>query len=284
MRAKSFRQAALALNMPNSTLSRRISALEKTIGLRLLYRTTRKVEPTEAGQLYYERCKRIMGEVRLAHEQLDDMLTLPSGLLRLSLPADFAAGPLAPILSEFAEQYPGITFDLDLTPRRADLVSEPVDAAIRMGFQPDSNLIARQIGTVSASLYASPRYLERFGEPMQPEDLSSHECIRMNVAAMATSWTLINGDAKTTVAVDGKFLINSMGMIRSLAIHGAGIARLPDMLAKDELAKGSLQRILPDWKGAATPVYVLTETRMLPAKTQRFIEFLQLHCQRALDM
>src|SRR5215469_12467554 len=130
VKAKGFRSAADATGMPNSTLSRRISLLEKAIGLRLLHRTTRKVELTEAGQLYYERCRRIVDEARLAHEQLGEMLAQPSGVLRASLPVDFAVTYLAPLIVEFARTYPGITFEFDLTPRRVDLVSEPFDVAI----------------------------------------------------------------------------------------------------------------------------------------------------------
>lgn len=121
VKAKGFRGAADATGVPNSTLSRRIGLLEKAIGLRLLHRTTRKVELTEAGQIYYERCRRIVDEARIAHEQLGEMLAQPSGVLRASLPVDFATIYLAPIITDFAARHPGITFDFDLTPRRVDL-------------------------------------------------------------------------------------------------------------------------------------------------------------------
>lgn len=151
VKARGFRHAAEAVGMPNSTVSRRISGLEKAIGLRLLHRTTRKIELTEAGQIYFERCKRIVDEARLAHEQLGEMLAQPSGVLRASLPVDFANIYLAPLIAEFARRYPGISFDFDLTPRLVDLVSEPFDVAIRMGQPPDSNLIARQLANLHAS-------------------------------------------------------------------------------------------------------------------------------------
>src|SRR5690349_7158400 len=168
VKANGFRHAAEAVGIPNSTLSRRISALEKSIGLRLLHRTTRKIELTEAGQLYFERCKRIVDEARLAHEQLGDMLAQPSGTLRVSLPVDFAVTYLAPLIVEFADMYPGISFDFDLTPRRVDLVSEPYDVAIRIGESGSSQLIARTLASLTPYLYASPRYLERAGEPGKP--------------------------------------------------------------------------------------------------------------------
>src|SRR5262245_54011150 len=115
-KARSFRRAAEAAGVPNSTLSRRIGALEQAIGLRLLNRTTRKIELTEAGQLYFERSMRIVEEARLVHEQLGEMVAQPSGMLRVSLPVDFAAIYLTPLLAEFGRRYPGIDFELDLTP------------------------------------------------------------------------------------------------------------------------------------------------------------------------
>ncbi|MDR2164464.1 MAG: LysR family transcriptional regulator, partial [Zoogloeaceae bacterium] len=178
-RAMSFHRAAKASGVPNSTLSRRVSALEKVIGLRLLRRTTRKIELTEAGQRYFERCRRIVEEARLAHEQLGDLLAQPGGLLRVSVPADFAHLFLAPLIAEFARRYPAIRFELDFTPRRVDLAHEPVDVAIRVGEMADSSLIARELARLPRYLYASPRYLEQAGEPQNPADLTRHECLRM---------------------------------------------------------------------------------------------------------
>jgi len=224
VKARSFRRAAETIGMPNSTLSRRISDLEKAIGLRLLHRTTRKIELTEAGQLYFERCKPIVDEARLAHEQLGEMVAQPSGVLRVSLPVDFATAFLAPKMAEFSRRYPGISFEFDLTPRRVDLVTEPIDVAIRMGELPDSSLIARQLAIIPRHLYASPRYL---------------------------------------------------GMIRRLAALDLGIAMLAEEIVAEDLAGGRLRRVLPRWHAPPIPVYAITETRLLPAKTQRFIEFLR---------
>jgi DNA-binding transcriptional LysR family regulator len=278
VKARSFRRAAEAIGMPNSTLSRRISALEKAIGLRLLHRTTRKIELTGAGQLYFERSKRIVDEARLAHEQLGEMLAQPSGLLRVSLPVDFATIYLAPLVAEFARRYPGISFEFDLTPRRVDLVAEPFDVAIRMGELADSHLIARQLARLPRYLYASPRYLEISGEPKKPDDLAQHECLRM---PRATTWTLDDGTKKVEVAVGGRFTLNSVGMIRRLATLDLGIALHAEAIVADDLAAGRLRRVLPQWQATPIAVYAITETRLLPAKTQRFIEFLQERLGRA---
>ncbi|MCF1441470.1 LysR family transcriptional regulator [Ralstonia nicotianae] len=272
VKARGFRGAAQALGMPNSTLSRRIGALEKAIGLRLLHRTTRKIELTEAGLIYFERCKRIVDEARLAHEQLGELLAQPSGVLRASLPVDFAVTYLVPLIAEFASLYPGITFDFDLTPRQVDLVSEPFDVAIRMGEPESSQLIARPLASLQANLYASPGYLERSGEPRTPADLGQHECLGM---LKVGSWTLHEGAHTVTTPVGGRFMLNSVGMIRRLATLDLGIILVPEEIVADDLAAGRLRRVMPGWHGKPMPVYAITETRLLPAKTQRFIEFLR---------
>ena len=273
VKARSFRGAAATIGMPNSTLSRRISGLEKAIGLRLLHRTTRRIELTEAGQLYFERCKRIVEEARLAHEQLGGMLAQPSGVLRVSLPVDFANIYLAPLIAEFARRYPGISFEFDLTPRRVDLVSEPFDVAIRLGELPDSNLIARALALLPRNLYASPTYLERSGEPSRPADLARHETLLLR--GQADTWTLRRGEETVEIAVGGRFRLNSIGMIRRLATLDMGVAMLAEEIVAEDIAEGRLRRVLPQWQGTPVPVYAITETRLLPAKTQRFIEFLR---------
>ncbi|MCB1935122.1 MAG: LysR family transcriptional regulator [Burkholderiales bacterium] len=272
VKAKSFRGAADIIGMPNSTLSRRISMLEKAIGLRLLHRTTRKIELTEAGQIYYERCKRIVNEAKLAHEQLGEMLAQPSGVLRASLPVDFAVTYMAPLITEFAKLYPSIVFDFDLTSRWVDLVSEPFDVAIRMGEPENSQLIARPLAALPAYLYASPRYLDRSGDPVKPADLAHHECLSI---MKANTWTLHDGVNTTKISINSRFKLNSIGMICRLATLDMGIIMMLEKIVADDLANGRLQRVLPQWHGTPVSVYAVTETRLLPAKTQHFIKFLR---------
>ncbi|MCA8020046.1 LysR family transcriptional regulator [Burkholderia metallica] len=272
VKAKGFRSAAETLGVPNSTLSRRIGSLEKAIGLRLLHRTTRRIELTEAGRLYFERCKRIVDEARLAHEQLGDLLAEPTGVLRASFPVDFAVTYLVPLIVEFSNRYPKLTFDFELTSRRVDLVSEPFDVAIRMGESEDSQLIARRLATLGNYLYASPGYLDREGEPRMPDDLTRHACLGL---ARAGTWTLHDGVRTVSVPVSSRFAVNSVGMLRRLATLDAGIIVLSEEIVADDLAAGRLRRVMPAWEGEPVPVYAMTETRLLPAKTQHFIEFLR---------
>lgn len=273
VKARSFRGAARAAGVPNSTLSRRITALEKAVGLRLLHRTTRRVEPTEAGQLYFDRCKRIVDEARVAHEELGEMVTQPSGTLHMSLPVDFAIVWLGPLLPEFAARYPGIGFDLDLTPRNVDLISEPYDLAIRMAAPQADGLISRVIGRVRFKLFASPGYLAANGIPAHPVDLSRHDCLTM---PNLKTWKLHSKESGAADAeVQGRFTANSVGLLRHLAIQGMGILFMSEHVVADDLAAGRLERVLPAWEGESRPIHVVTESKLLPAKTQRFIEFLQ---------
>ena len=277
VKAMSFRRAAEATGIPNSTLSRRISALEKAIGLRLLHRTTRKIEVTEAGLLYFERCKRIVEEARLAHEQLGEMLAQPRGVLRVSMPEGYANIFLSPLIAEFARLHPGISFEFDLSSRRIDLVTEPFDVAIRMGEPPISNLIARPITSLARYLYASPRYLERAGVPTQPAHLAQHECLRPRTAE-ADVWALHpvgRKGATVEVRIGGRFALNSVVMLQRFATLDLGIAVLAEDVVAQDVDAGRLCRVLPDWRATPVSVHAVTETRLLPAKTQRFIDFLR---------
>ncbi|MNH18683.1 HTH-type transcriptional regulator DmlR [compost metagenome] len=143
-----------------------------------------------------------------------------------------------------------------------------------MGEPPNSNLIARKLASLRRCLYASPKYLELSGNPQHPSELIHHECIRMRGAG-AERWKLLRGDEVEDVLVGGRFELNSVGMLRRLASLDVGIALLPVGIAAQDVANGTLQPVLPEWHATPVAVYALTETRLLPAKTQRFIEYLR---------
>ncbi len=172
-KTKSLKRAAETLGIPDSTLSRRLSALEHDIGLRLLSRTTRRIELTEAGLVYFTACKQIVEAAENANEQVRNMAEKPRGRLRLALPVDFSTFFLAPLIAEFAALYPAITFDLRLSEGWVDLSSEGYDVAIRLGVQPDSTLTVRQLSSIYYSLYAAPAYLQLRGEPQHPSELAA---------------------------------------------------------------------------------------------------------------
>ena len=278
-RTRSFRRAAEALDMPNSTLSRHIAELEKTIGLRLLHRSTRKVELTEAGEVYFKRCQSIVEEARIAHESLLDVVERPSGTLRVSMPADLATGYLAPLLADFARAYPLIAFEFDLTPRRIDLQAEPFDLALRIGPPPTapSMLVARQIALLPRYLYAAPSYLKHAPSLSSPDDLRHHVlCVASGTLKQGEVLrTLYRGDETVKVMTTTRFAMNSVGLSRSLAVRGVGIAAMDTELARDEVTSGRLVRVLPEWSLSPVQVHAITETRLLPARTRLFIEFLK---------
>jgi len=278
-KTKSFRGAAETLGMPNSTLSRHIAELEKTIGLRLLHRSTRKVELTEAGEVYFKRCQSIVEEALIAHEALRDVAERPSGTLRVSMPVDLATGYLAPILRDFAKAYPLIDFDFDVTPRRVDLLTEPFDLAIRMGPPPTtpSMLVAREIAVLPRYLYAAASYLEQAPPLRHPDDLSQHViCVGQAASKMPDSTlSLHRGDETVKVTIKTRFTMNSVGLSRAMAKLGVGMAALDIEITREDVASGKLQRVLADWSLKPIQVHAITETRLLPARTRLFIDFLK---------
>lgn len=281
---KSFRAAAEALDMSNSTLSRNIAELEKTIGLRLLHRSTRKVELTEAGEAYFKRCQGIVEEAMSAHEALLDWSEKPAGILRVTMTASFGVGYLTPVLQEFAEMYPAIKFDFDISTRAVDLQSEPFDVAIRMGPPPTapSTLVVRRIAMMPRYLYASPAYLARMPPLEHACDLVRHVmCGRSFSARVPEIWHKMHrGEETVEVLAQARYATNSASLSMSLAANGLCISALDPLMVKQEVQAGRLQRVLCDWQMEAVQVHALTETRHLPARTRLFIDFLR---QRLAD-
>lgn len=272
VKAKSFRKAADLLGMPVSTLSRRVSALEKNIGIRLLHRTTRQIELTELGRSYYERCQSIIDQAQRAHEELSQAAESPSGLLRLSVVEEFAADYIIPYLPEFRQMHPGIRFEFDINPRRANLISDSVDIAFRMGPVSDSGLIARKLSVFKIGLYASPSYLKKNPKLKNPADLEAHTCLQL----ASLDFHLHKGSQRTVHKIKSPaYASNSMSLLKSFAIRDAGISMISVLMAQPAVKRGELIRVLPDWCLPDVPVYALTETRLLPAKTRVFLDYLQ---------
>ncbi|MEY3068971.1 MAG: hypothetical protein RLZZ456_670 [Pseudomonadota bacterium] len=272
VKAKSFRKAADMLDMPTSTLSRRVSHLEKSIGIRLLHRTTRQIELTELGRTYFERCQGIIAQAQSAHEELSHAAESPSGLLRLSMVEEFAADYIIPYLPEFRRLHPGIRFEFDINPRRANLISDSVDIAFRMGHVSDSGLIARKLAVFKVGLYASPGYLKKAPKLKTPADLAAHSCLQL----AALDFQLIKSSQRTVHKIKSPaYASNSMSLLKNIALRDAGIAIISVPMAEEAVRRGELVRVLSDWCPPEVPVYALTETRLLPAKTRTFLDYLQ---------
>src|SRR5690606_4350768 len=246
-----FSRAASNLGTPKSTVSRQGADLERALGLQLLSRTTRKVELTEAGKLYFERCQGIVAEAQVIHEDLQRLVATPSGPLRVNMPADFGTDFLAEVFMEFSKRYPEVTFYLDLaSPEHAGRVFQRCDISIEIGELPDSSQIARLLGLLPAYLYASPEYLQRHGAPRHPADLTRHECLEFRAHdGKVTRWPLSRGDERLEITPGKRFSANSVPMVRSLASLGAGIAVLaPARSVRQDVEQRRLQRVLPGWQ------------------------------------
>jgi len=273
---KSFSQAAEALDMPAGTISRRITALEQTVGTPLLHRSTRRIDLTEAGRMYFERCRPIVEEASVAHNYLVDMAAQPKGRLRISLPASLAQLILPAVIQDFRRHYPDIECDFDMSLQPIDPITNPFDLALRFGKQPDSNLVARQLVLMDHHLYASPSYLQQHGMPRQPADLEYHECLRPALHDSFSCWVLHSGDKTESVTVSGQLAANNVGMLYRFACQGLGISPLLFFDAIDPDSRNKeLVRVLPEWSLAKIPLFALLPSRTLPAKTRAFLDFIQ---------
>lgn len=268
---KSFSKTAEQLELAKSTLSVRMQRLEQSVGLPLLHHTTRKLELTEAGTLYFNKAVNIITEAQNLHLALDNMLAEPVGLIKLSVPIDFAYQALAEHIPEFLQKYPKIQLDIDVNPRRVDVIGEQFDVAFRAGESPDSNLISRLLSRHEFGLYASPDYLAKHGMSLKLNDLSAHR----GIAFRQNKWCLGNGKTWQTVAFAHQVACNNLGMGLRLAVNAVGIALLPDIAVKKTVAQGGLQRVLPDWHGEEVSTYAITATKLIPQKTQVLIDFLK---------
>jgi DNA-binding transcriptional LysR family regulator len=283
VRMRSFHRAALHLQMPASTLSRRIGALEKRLGMRLLHRTTRKVEPTHEGQLYYTRCAPLVEEARLAHEDLYRLRDGVQGVLRLSCSPDFACLHLQPVLDSFVREHTLVRLELDLTVRRVDLLTESADAALRLGKLEDSSLVARHLGDFPAGLFASPQFVKTHGQPADPQALARWECLRMGTGDAFSRWTLVSGGSpvqKCKVSVQGRLVANSMQMLEFLCRSGHGIGLIDLKAAESALQQGALIRVLPQWQSLGAPLHLVTASRLVPQRVRALGDALVRHFQR----
>lgn len=275
----SFSRTAERLGLPKSTVSRRLAGLEQTLGERLLLRTTRRQVLTEFGQQLLGHARQVADEVQAVAALSAHRQSAPSGRLRVSMPSDVANLLLADTLAAFVALHPAITLELDLSPRRVDLLGEGFDVAVRMGGLPDDRaLAARQLKVLSNGLYASPGYLAEHGRPAAPQDLLEHAAIRLpGPGGEPAVWTLTRGDERWEGVPSGRLMANSPELLIRLAAAGAGIAAVPDVLAVGDVSKGRLQRVLPEWSLPSHAAWaVFPGRKLMPTKTRAFIDMLRV--------
>jgi DNA-binding transcriptional LysR family regulator len=289
VREGSFSRAAQRVGLPKSTVSRRLAALEGRLGERLLLRTTRKLTLTDFGRAILEHAEQVASEVEAAAALAQHRQIEPGGRLRVSMPADFANVVLGPLLAGFIADHPAISLEIDLTPRRVDLVGENFDLAIRMGDLPDdATLAARRLAIFSAGLYASPAYLERRGMPREPEELMEHDALRLLTRGGGPEpWVMARAEQRWEGIPPGRATINSPELLIRMARLGAGITVVADHFAEPYVRAGELKAVLPDWSLPATAAWaVFPGRKLMPARLRVFLdalaaEFSGPRCQEA---
>lgn len=277
--AGSFSRAAERVHLPKSTVSRRVAALEQRLGEKLLQRSTRSLTLTEFGTGVLEHARALAVEVDGALALALHRQQRPSGRLRVSMPGDLANLALPAMLSRFVLDFPEVALELDLSPRRVDLIGEGFDLALRMGdLAQDSQLAARRLALFSGGLYASPDYLRRHGEPLLPQALEqSHGLMLLSRAGEAIPWSLSLGDGADAQSWRGtpaqRSLVNAPDLLLKMACAGVGITAVAEHFAQSYVASGELVRILPGWCLQPSACWaVFPERRLMPLRTRVFLE------------
>jgi DNA-binding transcriptional LysR family regulator len=269
--------AALRLGVAKSIVSRRLARLEAELGVQLLARSTRGAALTEAGATFRNYAARVCAEIEVARETIRPTGVL-RGRLRISAPLSFGPTHFAPILAEMARRHPELHIQTSYSDRFVDIIAEGYDCAIRLGYLPDSNLVARRIGPVHGKLLASPAYVQAHGSPETPDELAAHEALMQGTEA----WQLTDGDKTITVRPQGRFKADNGIALVAAATAGLGIAYLPDWLTHEHVASGALVPVMTRHPPPPAGAYVVRPPGQHPARKIRVLtELLIEYCDRA---
>ena len=272
----SFTAVAIEMEMTQSSVSKRVAALETGLGTKLIIRNCRKTLLTEVGSNYFSHCISILNELDKAEAQVKEYTSKPMGNLRMSLPDTFGRLYIVPFLPDFKKKYPDIHLDVSLLSRRVDLVSEGIDVAIRIGKLEDSNLIARKIGSCPRVMVASPGYLKVNGIPKNADDLLRHHCLMFTKRGGFNHWHFIYQGKELTTQINGTMKSSSGDVIRECALGDMGIAVLPRWLVHEALKQGKLIAIMEDYLPMEFPIHaVYPQNHFVPVKVRCFIKHYQ---------
>jgi DNA-binding transcriptional LysR family regulator len=277
--AGSFTAAAQTLGLPKSSVSRRVSALEGALRVRLLQRSTRKLVLTEAGRLYFERARAALGGLADASATVTDMSRDVAGPIRFTAAGD-STGMLAGLFGEFLARHPKVQLDVVLTPRRVDLVAEGFDLALRAGRLVDSSLVARRLGRFDLGLFASRAYLRKAGRPTHLAELGRHRCILLGEASEPRRLRLTGPGGEETVAIDGPLVVHEMSFAVDAIVAGIGIGLVPEIYLgwtgpRGRVVRGELVRVLPEYGLIGTEVALVSPTKSYePARVKLLRDFL----------
>jgi DNA-binding transcriptional LysR family regulator len=276
--AKTFSAAAAKLGTSKSRVSRHVSALESSLSVKLLHRSTRKLSLTDAGALLYEHCAKIVKEAELAEERMTRAQSEPAGLVKVTAVPAFTTRWVVPALADFQQRYPKIRLKLSCSNLRAhDLGGEGFDLGIRIYTRPpDPKLVTRKLAPNRAVLCASPAYLDRRGTPQRLDELGRHECVVFQPTAPKGAWRFRRGARTHRVDVSGRLDTDDMEAVRSAVVAGFGIGVLPLYMTSDALRRGRLVRLLRDHEVAVDSFIhlVWVPNRTLPARVRACIDFL----------
>ncbi len=284
VRAPGFTRAAKVLGKNPSTLSRAVADLERHVGAQLLARTTRKLHLTEAGALYVTHIEGLLAARRAAHDAIAELTGgVPRGHLRVSMPVPVGERLLGPHLPALRERYPELRLEIDLSDRNVPLVEGGFDLAIRVGRFADSSLRAQLLGKIPVRLVASPRYVARHGAPKRPHDLSRHSCIVVGPMGGPLEWAFFRDGKNTRVSVEGDIHTTSPTLGAQIAVAGLGITRATEWVIRDELKRGDLVEIMPEWscddpQHGGVPVFVMYAQSAgitPPLKSRVFVELVK---------
>jgi DNA-binding transcriptional LysR family regulator len=273
----SFSAAARDLDLTPSAVSKQIRRLEDRLGVRLFNRTTRRISLTEAGQAYYERCTRIVGEIEEAEEAVTSLNENPRGTLRVAATVAFGRVEVLPRINDFLARYPDLNVEFELTDRHVDLVEEGIDVAIQWREQmEDPSLIARKLCVNRRIICATPEYIQRNGMPRTPEELLNHNCLTLYEVSTFNDWEFEDPEKGHRVLhVDGNFRANTADALYEAVLSGAGLARLSTWLVAPDIRAGRLVPVLPEYPHEKSAFYVLySHRRHLSRKIRTFVDFL----------
>jgi DNA-binding transcriptional LysR family regulator len=254
-----FSAAARQLKLTPSALSKLVTRLERTLKVRLLSRTTRTLTPTAEGELFLARCRRILAEIEDAENEVGRARERPRGRLRMHVGVGFGTHQLVPAMPRFAARYPEVEVELLVEDRKVDLTRDGVDLSVRPATMADPSLVARKICEFERVVCASPKYLARHGELRSLDDLAKHNCIKLYTGGTpAARWSFDTPSGRKEVEVSGGMTVNNADCVRRFAVLGLGIVRLNEFIVSEDIRKGNLVPVLPEFHCAeSVPMLVL---------------------------
>jgi DNA-binding transcriptional LysR family regulator len=255
---RSFADAAAELRLSKATVSKAVSRIESRLGARLIIRTARRFELTDAGRQLAVRAAHILAEGEAAEEAAVAQATVPRGLVRLAVPMSFGLLHVAPLLPEFLGSFPEVSIDLHLSDAMVDIVGESFDAAIRITVQPRSPLVARRICEMPRYLVGAPDYLNEYGRPKHPLQLAQHRCLTYSYIATTEIWHFTKGAKSASVQPSGPLRVNNGDAMMPALIAGTGLGILPEFILREALGANQLERLLPDWSLPLGAVFWVT--------------------------